>query len=318
MSRFERILVTGASGFVGGYLRRRLAAELPHAQQFLLRRPEPDACAGTDWLEADIADADTVADVVRAVRPDLVVHLAAQSSVGGANSPEAAAATWTINVGGAIALAGAIARFAPEATVLNVSSSEVYGASFLEGTVAEETPLRPMGVYGRTKVAAEQVFGDILPASTQLITVRPFNHTGPGQDERFVVPSFVAQLVRAAASPTKRIVSVGNLDAKREFLDVRDVVSAYVGLIAHAEDLPMRAVFNIASGNVVAVSSVLDELIALSGADVEVRQDPTRLRASDIPCAAGDAAAIAAAIGWKPEIGLKQMLTDIWRAKADH
>lgn len=305
---FRRALITGGGGFVGRYLGAALAAALPEADIVLTTHNGAMARANS-WVAADLTDSARVNALAEDYRPDLVVHLAAQSSSG--SSAGVGGETWRVNVGGAIALAEGLARHSPDVTVLNISSSEVYGQSFLDGPVKEHSELRPLSVYGRTKAVAESVFADLLPDTAKLITVRPFNHTGPGQDERFVVPSLAAQIARIERGEQAPPLRVGNLGSERDFLDVRDVVRAYAGLIEHAVTLPMRAVFNIATGRAVRISEILLRLQAMATRHIPVEQDLARMRVSDIPRAAGDASAIRAAIGWAPEIELDDMLRDV-------
>ncbi len=308
VAEFRRILITGGTGFVGRYLAEALAKAMPDARITVTVRSGA-ARADVAGISLDVANRAGMNALIESLRPDLTVHLAAQASVGSA--PAAASATWTTNVSGAIALACALARCVPEATVLNVSSAEVYGKTFLEGPVSETSPLRPANVYGRTKATAEEVFSDILPASARLITVRPFNHAGPGQDERFVVASLAAQIARIERGEQKPPVRFGNLDAERDFLDVRDVVRAYVSLIQQAERLPPRTVFNISSGQAIRVSEVLSALLAMATDTIPAAPDPRRMRPSEIPRAAGDASAIRAATGWTPRIALDETLRDV-------
>lgn len=298
---FGKILVTGARGFVGSHLVYALRSAYPEAQLSLLSQVE---CPG--YIQQDITDGMGISDLVRRIQPDLVIHLAAQSSV-----TAQPGVTWKVNVGGAIALADAIASQVPTATVLNVSSSEVYGRSFLSGPVDESAKIQPISVYGRTKVAAEAIFTDILTPSNRLIHVRPFNHTGPGQDERFVVSSFAAKIVRIESGRAHGPIKVGNLESQRDFLDVRDVVCAYLSLLANVDKLPARSVFNICSGESMRISNVLDMLRSLSSELIQVEQDPSLLRPSDIPSAQGDYSLLKDLTGWTPKIEFKQTLLDI-------
>lgn len=293
---------------MGHYLWAALAAALPEADIVLTTHNSAKARANS-WVAADLTDSGRVDALAEDYRPDLVVHLAAQSSSG--SSAGVGGETWRVNVGGAIALAEGLARHSPDVTVLNISSSEVYGQSFRDGPAKEDSELRPLSVYGRTKAVAESVFADILPGTARLITVRPFNHTGPGQDERFVVPSLAAQIARIERGEQAPVLRVGNLGSERDFLDVRDVIRAYAGLIAHAATLPMRSVFNVASGRAVPVSEILSRLHAMATTYISVGQDPARMRISDIPRAVGDASAIREATGWTPEIELDEMLRDV-------
>jgi len=259
-------------------------------------------------VTVDLTDRAATARLVEELRPDLVLHLAAQSSVGASSNAEGI--TWATNAAGTIFLAEAIAKYASGATILNVSSSEVYGSSFLDGAASETTPLRPLSVYARSKAAGEAAFTDILSRETRLLTVRPFNHIGPGQDERFVVPSFAAQIARIERGEQEPIISVGNLDAKRELIDVRDVIEAYILLIMKSSELPTRSVFNIAKGHAVRIRDVLETLVNMSRVPLEVMTDPARLRASDIPCASGDATKLIEQTGWEPRVSLEQTLLE--------
>lgn len=298
---FERVLITGARGFVGSYVVSAIKETFPKAVTFAVTRD-----AQPDTVQADIEDRDAIHDMVRRLQPDLVIHLAAQSTV--TASPRA---TWKVNAGGAIILAEAIADHVPTATVLNVSSSEVYGDSFLLGRVTEDAATNPISVYGRTKIAAEAIFSDMLSPSNRLIHVRPFNHTGPGQEERFVVPSFAAQIVRIERGLTPAVIQVGNLESRRDFLDVRDVAKAYISLLQHAESMPMRSVFNICSGQCRRISDILHALLGLAQVPITIEQDPARLRASDIPFAEGDYGKLNKVTGWTPQIVFENTLADI-------
>jgi len=304
---FRRILLTGGSGFVGGYLCPLLADETPDARRVLLNRPGDDR-SRTGWEPAfaEIFDEAAIAAIIEEVKPDLVLHLAAQSSVGAGHA--SAGETWRTNFGGSFALALACSRFTPEATVLFASSAEVYGLSFRQGKVDEDAPLRPQNPYARSKAAAEQMLGDILAPTNQLIVTRAFNHTGPGQDERFVLPSFAAQIARIEAGRQPPCLQVGNLDAERDFLDVRDVCRGYLALIEAARSLPARAVFNISSGRARSIHDLLQTMKAYSKAQFDVVVDPERLRGSDIPRAVGSSSRLQAAVAWRPAIDLRETL----------
>jgi len=298
--------VTGAGGFVGRYLVRALAARFASLRITCLEHGR--AGSSPFSVTGDLTDRAATARLVDELRPDLVLHLAAQSSVGA--SSNAGGVTWAANAAGSIFLAEAIAKHARGATILNVSSSEVYGWSFLDGAASETTPLKPVSVYARSKAAGEAAFTDILASETRLITVRPFNHTGPGQDERFVVPAFAAQIARIERGDQVPIISVGNLDAERELLDVRDVIEAYLLLIMKSPELPTRSVFNIARGRAVRIRDILEKLVNFSRVPLEVAADPARMRASDIPCARGDATKLMEQIGWEPKISVEQTLQE--------
>lgn len=292
-----RILVTGAGGFVGRHLIADLVAD-PAGVDGIVAATLGGEPVGHDVeaLAADLCDREAASRLVREARPDAVIHLAGFASVGQAAGMGEDA--WRGNVLASLNLGAALARHAPRATLLFASSSEVYGASFNRGVMTEDDAVAPQSAYGRTKAAAEAALADVLGPYNRLIVCRPFNHIGPGQDERFVVPAFAAQIARIERGLQPPVLKVGNLTAQRDFLDVRDVVAAYRALIS-ASDLPRVGVYNIASGKVRRVSDILDRLLSLSTTAIDVTPDPARFRASDIPIAAGNADKLAAAVGWQ-------------------
>lgn len=299
----SRILVTGARGFVGGYLRAALAIGDPAVTVIgtgLARGGEVD-------VALDLTDAAAVDEVLAREQPDAIVHLAAQASISAALTG-AETDTWAVNLGGTLNLALAIARRVPGATLLFASSSEVYGRAFGAAPVEEDVVPLPLNAYARSKLMAEQVLAAVLPASARLIVARPFNHTGPGQREDFVLPSFAGQISRIEAGLQPPTLQVGNLDAQRDFLDVRDVAVAYVALLVAAPRLPTRFTCNIASGTARPMHELMDKLRQLSEVEFAVRIDPARLRPSDIPYAAGCADRLVAATGWAPAIPLDDTL----------
>jgi GDP-4-dehydro-6-deoxy-D-mannose reductase len=196
--------------------------------------------------------------------------------------------------------------------VLIVSSAEVYGIHRPERMPLDEAAVvRPGNAYAASKLAAE-TYALAWHRSYGLDTVvaRPFNHIGPGQDERFVVASFARQLadIAAGAPPLMR---VGNLEAQRDFLDVRDVAAAYVLLLANGRP---GEVYNIGSGRAVAIREVLRQLITIARVPVEIRDDPERMRSSDLPILSGDATKLRAETGWEPKYALATSLRDIYAA----
>jgi GDP-4-dehydro-6-deoxy-D-mannose reductase len=311
---FARILITGADGFVGSHLLPEIAQLCQEDARLLIATRTPAANAAFEEIEFDLLDASTINRAVAQARPDLVVHLAAQSSVD--QSRDSAWETWQVNLGGSLALARAIASHAPSATLFFVSSAEVYGATFNEAVAHEGSPLRPRSAYARSKAACEAMFGDILPDDMgQLIIVRPSNHSGSGQDSRFVIPAFASQIARIEAGLAPADIKVGNLDAERDFMDVRDVVRAYIMLLASAGTLARRAIFNIGSERIVRIGSLLDRLRTLSEVPTRVVVDPKRMRPSEIPRAAVDATAIREAIDWEPRYSLDDLLETVLAAE---
>ena len=307
----RRVLVTGAAGFVGRHALAALAGAGTEALLGIGRGTIPALPEGADFRTLDLADRETLAACLRDFRPSHVLHLAAQASVGQAAG--AGLETWRTNVAGLLNLAEALRAEAPAATLVFASSSEVYGRAFLSGRpVDEDVVPQPVGVYARTKRVGEEMLADVLAGSAvRLIVVRPFNHTGPGQDERFVVPAFAHQIARIEAGRMPPRLAVGNLSAQREFLDVRDVVRAYAQVIAASEELASGTVLNVASGRSHAIASVLEDLTRLARVPFEVVVDPTRMRPSEIPVALGDGRRIHAATGWAPKVPWSETLASV-------
>jgi len=318
---YERILLTGGAGFVGLHVAAALAAAFPLAARTALLRPgEEGAPAGFAHEIGDLLDEPGIDALVSDLRPDLVVHLAGQASIG--QAAKAAEQTWRVNFHGAFGLGAAIARHAPGAVVLFTSTAAAYGASFREGVLTEDAPLKPMDIYSRSKAAAESALADVIGPQARLIVARPVNHSGPGQKSRnFVLSSFAAQIAAIEAGKAEPRIKVGDLSKARDFLDVRDVIDAYMRLIAKARELPERvSIFNVASGEARTIASLLDELRAMARAPFDVEVDPQLLRpsATDIASVACDATKLRKATGWAPRHALADMLEGLlgeWRAE---
>jgi len=319
-----RVLVTGAHGFVGGHLLDLLRAEHPDVEAFALVRPRGGAAprrpGGATVLEADIDDAPAVAAAVALARPDRIVHLAGQSSVH--HSWIDPGATLRTNVMGVVHLMEGVRAASLRPRVLVVGSADEYGIVDNGGVpVTEDTPLRPLSPYAVSKVAQGQLALEYaVPGGPEVLRTRTFPHTGPGRGEAFAESSFARQLVEVAAGRRPPVLSVGNLDAVRDFTDVRDVVRAYWALLEHGARGAARpdTVYNVCSARGVRLGDLLRRLIALAGVEVEVRQDPGRFRPSDIPVLVGDNQRLRAATGWEPRIALDQTLGDLledWRAR---
>ena len=307
-----RALVTGGNGFVGKHLAAALRA---HGSDVVTAGRAGDGEA--DDLPLELSDAGSVRDALEHARPDVVFHLAAQTFV-----PEATRdplATYDVNALGTARLFEALRQIGarPAPRVLVASSGEVYGAR-----AAAEQPLRedlvplPATPYAASKVASEAfALAAARTYGIPTLVTRAFNHIGPGQSERFAVASFAHGLAAIAAG-AKPVLDVGNLAARRDFLDVRDVVEAYVAL---AERGTEGEIYNVCSGSAVAIQEVLRQLIMTARVAVEVREDPARLRPSDVPLAYGDNAKLRAATAWEPRYSLAQSLRDIYadaRARA--
>lgn len=313
--RYQRILLTGGTGFVGGWLAPAIAAAWPGADRVLLRRPGEQVLRdGWRAIDAEVTDSAAIGRIVAELKPDLVLHLAAQAAIGA--TAEMAEATWRVNFGGTLELAHACQRACPDTTFFFVSSSEVYGWSFRDGVVDEETPLRPTNAYARAKAAAESMLPDVLPQA-RLVIARPFNHTGPGQDVRFVLPSLAQQIADIEAGRRPPRLELGNLEASRDFLDVRDVCAAYIAMLNAPAAPAERSIFNVASGKSYRIADLVEKFRAHAKTPFEVTIDPKRLRPSDVPVAVGSARRLHDATGWQPTIGVDAIVEALlahWRA----
>jgi GDP-4-dehydro-6-deoxy-D-mannose reductase len=310
-----RILITGAGGFVASHLAKALAGGAAAPQLFGLVRPSSRPVAGLHRLEADIEDPVAVEAAVASARPERVYHLAAQSSP--SDSWRDPAATLRTNVLGFAHLLEALRRHAPSARVLVVGSAEEYGVVASDRTpVREDAELRPASPYAVSKVSQGYLaLQYALSHGMALVRTRTFNHTGPGRGEGFAESSFARQIAEIEAGVRPPEIAVGNLDAVRDFSDVRDVVTAYQQLLEHGTP---GDVYNVCSGRRVRIRELLDRLLALSSARIDVRVDPERLRPVDIPVLVGDPGRLRSATGWEPRIPLEQTLRDLlddWRRR---
>ncbi len=295
-----RVLITGAGGFVGRHLIAALAA-LPETPQIVAGTYGEEASGLSDvrTVSLDVTDAERTLAVIQAEQPTHVMHLAGISVISQANRD--VRRTWDVNTQGTLNVALAIKAAAPACRMIFCSSAQVYGGSFRSGKpLAEDALLDPENFYAASKAAADILVGQMAKAGLRAIRLRPFNHTGPGQPPQLAVASFASQIAAIERGAHEPVIRAGNLSMRREFLDVRDVVDAYVRTIQHFDTLPNGAVFNIASGEAIALDAILKMLLAMSAKEIKVAPDPELMRPNDTPIMVGNAEAARRAIGWTP------------------
>jgi GDP-4-dehydro-6-deoxy-D-mannose reductase len=314
-----RLLVTGARGFVGGHLLELLGREAAQVRVFGVVSPRGSLPAATRsaarLLEADLDDPAAVAAVVAETSPDAIVHLAGQSSV--QQSWLDPGGTLRTNVLGVVHLLDAARNAGLRPAVLVVGSAEEYGAvPEAELPIRETQPLRPASPYAVSKVAQGALALLYGPSGgLRVVLTRTFHHTGPGRGEAFAESSFARQIAEIERGLRPPVIEVGNLEAVRDYTDVRDVVRAYRLLLDEGE---AGQAYNVCSGRGRRIGEVLEILLAASTAKVEVRVDPARLRPADVPAQVGDPARLCHATGWRPEIPLERSLADLlqdWRGR---
>jgi GDP-4-dehydro-6-deoxy-D-mannose reductase len=306
-----KVLVTGADGFVGGYLLRALA-EAGHEGIAAHRRGTAAPAHAARAVVLELDDMESV-EAVATEPVDAVVHLAAVASGSAARSDPGRA--WCVNAGGTARLADAVARrrsSGADPLFLLVSSGEVYGAGS-NVPRAESDAVQPGSPYAASKAGAELAMAETARRTgLRSIVARPFPHTGPGQDPRYVVPAFASRL-RQAKSAGSRSVSTGNLDPVRDIADVRDVARAYVALLERGRP---GETYNVATGSGVRLAELFRRLAAIIGVEAEPVTDPALARAADIPHLVGDATRLRRDTGWSPTIPLERTLTELVDAQA--
>lgn len=316
-----RALITGITGFAGSHLAEYLLAEQPEVELFGIyrwrsRTENIDHLVGrVRMIETDLRDYSSVQRVLSEVRPDVIFHLAAQSYV--PSSWSAPTETLSTNITGQTHLFEAIRALGLDPVVQIACSSEEYGLVLPDEVPIRETnPLRPLSPYAVSKVGQDLLAYQYFQSyGLRAIRTRGFNHTGPRRGQVFVTSNFAHQIASIEAGLQPPVIRVGNLEAVRDFTDVRDMVRAYWLAVVHGKP---GEVYNIASGTGITIQELLDRLLAMSTAEVRVEIDPERLRPSDVEILVGDSSKFRADTGWQPEIPFEQTLRDIldyWRER---
>ncbi len=316
----RRVLVTGVTGFAGS-----------HLVDYLLARGDCEIFGIHRWrsrteniehfkdkiglMECDLRDASSSRDMIEKIKPEWIFHLAAQSFV--PTSWTAPSESLTTNVIGQVNLFEAVRRTGLKCRIQIACSSEEYGLVYPDELPIRETnPLRPLSPYAVSKVAQDMLgYQYWMSWKVDSVRTRGFNHEGPRRGPVFVASDFAKQIADIEKGRKPPVIHVGNLEARRDFSDVRDVVRAYWLALEKCEP---GEVYNICTGRAWSIREVLDLLLGMTKVKIEVRKDPARLRPSDVPVLLGDSSKFAKATGWKPAIPFEQTLRDMlehWRAR---
>lgn len=308
-----KALVVGGGGFVGPYLVKHLKEE--QGMEVYVTKTEKETldmdCSGIYNL--DILELSQVAELLNKIRPDYIFHLAAQSSV--AYSWKNPGLTIDVNIKGCVNLLDGIRQLDYKPRVLLIGSGEEYGhIKDGECPIVEDNVLRPGNIYAATK-SCQNMLGKIYSDAYDMdvMMVRAFNHIGPNQTPVFVVADFCKQVADIENGQAEPVIYVGNLSARRDFTDVRDVVRAYAMLV---KDGKRGETYNVGRGHAVAIQEILERIVALSDKEIEVRVDESKLRPVDVPIIEPDITKIRETVGWEPEIELETTLKETleyWR-----
>jgi GDP-4-dehydro-6-deoxy-D-mannose reductase len=318
-SSMKKVLITGITGFAGSYLAQNLlrAGEYKVNGTFLFEKSlinVEQIKNKLNLIKADLSEEKSVFKIIEDVCPDIIFHLAALTSP--ADSFKNPIATLNNNISLQVNLLEAVRKFNLLNTkILITSSADIYGRVAKEDLpIDEETPLMPTSPYSVSKMAQDFLgLSYFLSYKLKIIRVRPFNHIGPRQSPNFAVSSFAKQIAEIEKNKKEPILSVGNLEAKRDFTDVRDMVNAYVLAIKKGND---GDVYNLGSGVSYKMADILNKLISLSYAKIEVKIDKARLRPSDDPELICDSSKFNKLTDWQPLISLEKTLKDTldyWR-----
>lgn len=309
----KKALIIGAGGFVGSYLIDCLHDEF-HMEVYATKLKDTELShPSAQVYDLDILSKDDIVELLYNIRPDYIFHLAAQSSVSVAwKNPMM---TIDVNIKGSVNVMDAVRELYYKPRILVIGSGEEYG-HIKEGEtpISEETLLRPGNIYAATK-ACQNMIGSIYAKAydMEMMLVRAFNHVGPGQAPLFVVSDFCKQTAEIEKGLKEPVIHVGNLSARRDFTDVRDVVRAYALLVLKGT---AGETYNVGSGNAMAIRDILDMIVGMSSADIKVEIDRNKIRPVDVPVIEADITKINRETGWKPVISIEQTIRetlDYWR-----
>ena len=298
-------LVIGAGGFVGGYLIDELKKQDFDIYATKLAT-EQIVTQNAEILDLDITNKNQVSEVIESVSPDVIFHLAAQSSV--KLSWDKPALTANINIIGAINIFEAVREFNKSIKIVVIGSSEEYGKIDYSVPVSEDASTNPCNIYAITKLTQEQIAKTYVSAyGMDIVMTRSFNHIGPKQLPNFVVADFCNQVAKIELGIQEPVIRVGNLDASRDFTDVRDVVNAYVIL---AKSGVASEIYNVGSGEAIKIQDILNMILSYSSAEIKVEIDSAKFRPIDVPVICADVKKIQK-LGWEKKIPLTKSIEEV-------
>ncbi len=311
------ILITGITGFVGKYLTEYLLGRDQDVKIFGTYLDDRDYTDShgkfpeVEFLKCDIADKLEVDNVIKKSTPDYVYHLAAMSS-GNESDREK---VFKVNVDGTVNILRSCQTISKKMRIMLASTSYIYGSGANCRPFTESDMENPIGIYAESKLEMERMAKKYITDQVEIIISRAFNHTGPGQTENFVVPAFAKQIAEIEKGINQPVIQVGNLNAIRDFSDVRDVIRAYNLLATEGKS---GEIYNIASGTHYSIAEILELLLSFSGIKIKIKKDSSRMRPSDIACSVGSFSKIKKELEWSPKIDFKDTLKltlDYWRSK---
>lgn len=307
-----KVLITGAGGFVGTHMIQTLK-DMPGNQVFAWARDKAEAKgialpAGAVEV-VDITDQGMVRESIKGIRPDVIYHLAAQSSVG--LSWELPSLTYEVNIMGTVHILESVLKFAPKAVILLIGSAEQYGKVSKEEMPIKESQIlkgeNPYSVSKMTQEAIAQLY--VQHQNMNIVMVRAFNHIGPEQSKQFVISDWCHQVAAIERNEQEPLLYVGNIKVRRDFTDVRDIVKAYIAL---SEKGKAGEVYNVGSGKSYSLQEILDIIVTCSlRSDIRYETDAAKMRPSDLPELVADVTKLKNTVTWEPEISLQQTIQDI-------
>lgn len=309
-----KVFITGSEGFVGQHLVNLLKQN--HSVVGLSRNTPLQSETNEEYVIGDILDKTKIYDLLKKYKPDVILHLAGIAKTWGNDGRE----VFNINLFGTLNIYEAVTRLKSEEDfnpkIIFISSAEVYGKTINTEYITEDSILNPINIYGTSKLAADRLsYQYSQNANLNIVILRPFPHIGPGQQTGFFVSDMASQIAELEKTGKNELL-VGNLEAVRDYLDVRDVAKAYQAIIE--KDFTPGDVYNICSGKGIKINDLLQKLLSLSEKKIILKQDPKKMRSIDLPIYIGSNEKFTQLTGWHPETNLDQTLKDVldfWRKK---